>query len=160
VKTAGHLTARTAEYAAEAGRQVATYVLIAVVVEETDDKAQQVAAHLAETVALAAVEKWRELGVADAGGSASERHKADAFMGVTSVIGSYERVAAYFDHLSQLGIRGAVIFFPDWNNSFPTGTMTFASSARMLSRSSALACASPERPPYRQRPGQLAAKKA
>jgi pyrimidine oxygenase len=116
VKTAGHLTARTAEYAAEAGRQVATYVLIAVVVEETDDKAQQVAAHLAETVDLEAVEKWRELGVADAGGSASERHKADAFMGVTSVIGSYERVAAYFDHLSQLGIRGAVIFFPDWNN--------------------------------------------
>jgi alkanesulfonate monooxygenase SsuD/methylene tetrahydromethanopterin reductase-like flavin-dependent oxidoreductase (luciferase family) len=37
-------------------------------------------------------------------------------MGVTPVIGSYERVAAYFDQLSQLGIRGAAMFFPDWEN--------------------------------------------
>jgi alkanesulfonate monooxygenase SsuD/methylene tetrahydromethanopterin reductase-like flavin-dependent oxidoreductase (luciferase family) len=63
---------------------------------------------------MEAVEKWRALGVADAGGSASQRHKADVFMGVTSVIGSYERVADYFDQLSRLGIRGAAMFFPDW----------------------------------------------
>jgi pyrimidine oxygenase len=116
VKTAGRLTSQTAEYALQAGRQVATYVLIAVIAEETDDKARQVADHLAETVDLEAVEKWRALGVADAAGSASERHKADVFMGVTSVIGSYERVADYFDDLSRLGIRGAAMFFPDWEN--------------------------------------------
>jgi len=116
VETAGHLTAKTAEYAAQAGRQVATYVLIAVVAEETDNKAEQVADRLAETVDLEAVEKWRALGVADAAGSASSRHKADVFMGVTSVIGSYERVAAYFGQLSRLGIRGAAMFFPDWLN--------------------------------------------
>ena len=116
VKTAGRLTAQTAEYALQAGRQVATYVLIAVIAEETDDKARQVADHLAETVDLEAVEKWRALGVADAAGSASERHKADVFMGVTSVIGSYERVADYFDDLSRLGTRGAAMFFPDWEN--------------------------------------------
>jgi alkanesulfonate monooxygenase SsuD/methylene tetrahydromethanopterin reductase-like flavin-dependent oxidoreductase (luciferase family) len=91
-------------------------VLIAVIAEETDDKARQVADHLAETVDLEAVEKWRALGVADAAGSASERHKADVFMGVTSVIGSYERVADYFDDLSRLGIRGAAMFFPDSEN--------------------------------------------
>jgi len=116
VKTAGRLTAQTAEFALQAGRQVATYVLIAVIAEETDDKERQVADHLAETVDLEAVEKWRALGVADAAGSASERHKADVFMGVTSVIGSYERVADYFDDLSRLGIRGAAMFFPDWEN--------------------------------------------
>jgi pyrimidine oxygenase len=114
VSTAGELTARTARYAAEAGRKVATYVLIAVVAEETDEKAQEVAQRLADTVDLEAVEKWRALGVADTKGSASERHKADVFMGVTSVIGSYERVADYFDRLSHLGIQGAAMFFPDW----------------------------------------------
>jgi pyrimidine oxygenase len=114
VRTAGQLTALTTEYAAQYGRKVATYVLIAVVAEETESKAQEVADHLADTVDMEAVEKWRALGVADAGGSASQRHKADVFMGVTSVIGSYERVADYFDQLSRLGIRGAAMFFPDW----------------------------------------------
>lgn len=114
VKTAGELTARTAQYAREAGRQVATYVLIAVIAEESDEKAHEVAGWLGETVDFEAVEKWRSLGAADATGSASDRHKADAFMGVTPVIGSYERVAAYFDQLSQLGVRGAAMFFPDW----------------------------------------------
>jgi pyrimidine oxygenase len=114
VRTAGQLTARTAEYAAQAGRKVASYVLIAVVAEETDSKAEEVADHLSDTVDMEAVEKWRSLGVADAAGSASQRHKADVFMGVTSVIGSYERVADYFDQLSRLGIRGAAMFFPDW----------------------------------------------
>ena len=81
---------------------MATYVLIAVVAEETESKAEEVADHLADTVDMEAVEKWRALGVADAAGSASQRHKADVFMGVTSVIGSYERVADYFDQLSRL----------------------------------------------------------
>jgi pyrimidine oxygenase len=116
VKTAGALTARIAQYAREAGRQVGSYVLIAVVAEATDAKARTLADRIAETVDFEAVEKWRSLGVADATGSASDRHKADAFMGVTPVIGSYERVAAYFDQLSQLGIRGAAMFFPDWEN--------------------------------------------
>ena len=93
-----------------------TYVIVAVIAEETDDKAQEVADRLAETVDLEAVEKWRTLGVADASGSASQRHKADVFMGVTPVIGSYERVAAYFEDLSHLGVRGAAMFFPDWEN--------------------------------------------
>ena len=114
VRTAGRLAALTDEYAAQVGRKVATYVLIAVVAEETDSKAQEVADHLADTVDSEAVEKWRALGVADAAGSASHRHKADVFMGVTSVIGSYETVADYFDQLSRLGIRGAAMFFPDW----------------------------------------------
>jgi pyrimidine oxygenase len=114
VRTAGQLTALTTEYAAQFGRKVATYVLIAVVAEETESKALEVADHLADTVDIEAVEKWRALGVADSGGSASQRHKADVFMGVTSVIGSYERVADYFDQLSRLGIRGAAMFFPDW----------------------------------------------
>jgi pyrimidine oxygenase len=116
VRTAAHLTALTAEYAAGFGRRVATYVLIAVVAEDTDEKARQVADYLAETVDLEAVEKWLALGVADSSGSASKRHKADVFMGVTAVIGSYDSVADYFDRLSQFGIRGAVIFFPDWDN--------------------------------------------
>jgi pyrimidine oxygenase len=114
VKTAGELTARTAGYAREVGRTVDTYVLIAVVAEETDAAAERVAQEIADTVDIEAVETWRSLGVADATGSASKRHKADAFMGVTPVIGSYATVAAYFDQLSQRGVKGAAITFPDW----------------------------------------------
>jgi pyrimidine oxygenase len=114
VKAAGQFAARTAAYAAEVGRPVATYVLLAVVAEETDAKAEAVADRLAESVDLEAVEKWRALAAADTSGTVSTTHKADVFMGTTHVIGSYERVAAYLDELSQVGIRGAAIFFPDW----------------------------------------------
>ena len=116
VKTAGHFAARSAEYAAEVGRHLATYVLVAVVAEETDREATAVADRLAETVDLEAVEKWRALAAADTAGTVSTTHKADVFMGTTHVIGSYERVAAYFDELSHVGIRGAAIFFPDWES--------------------------------------------
>ena len=56
VRTAGQLTALTTEYAAQFGRKVATYVLIAVVAEETESKALEVADHLADTVDIEAVE--------------------------------------------------------------------------------------------------------
>lgn len=114
IGTAGQLTARTAVYAREVGRTVNTYVLIAVVTAETDEAAQRYADRLADTVDLEAVERWRALGVADATGSASQRHKADVFMGVTAVIGSYATVADYFRELSAHGIRGAAMFFPNW----------------------------------------------
>jgi pyrimidine oxygenase len=107
---------KTAEYAGAVGRQLATYVLVAVVAEETDRKATAVADRLAETVDLEAVEKWRALAAADTAGTVSTTHKADVFMGTTHVIGSYERVAAYFDELSDVGVRGAAVFFPDWQS--------------------------------------------
>jgi pyrimidine oxygenase len=114
IKTAGELTARTASYAREAGREVSTYVLIAVITAETDAEAQRYADRLSDTVDLEAVERWRALGVADATGSASQRHKADVFMGVTPVIGSYATVAGYFRQLSAQGVKGAAMFFPNW----------------------------------------------
>jgi len=114
VRTAGGLSDRIRGYASEVGRDVETYVLIAVVAEETDAEAARLAAHIEATADIEAVETWRRLGAADEKGSASFRHKADAFMGVTSVIGSYDTVAAYFDELSASGIKGAAITFPDW----------------------------------------------
>jgi pyrimidine oxygenase len=116
LETASELTARTHQFAQENKRVVKTYILIAVVTAPTDSEADERLEHINETVDIEAVETWRSLGVADAKGSASTRHKADAFMGVTPVVGSYQRVADYFIELQRRGVSGASIFFPDWAN--------------------------------------------
>ena len=72
--------------------------------EETDGAAEAVADRLAEAFDLEAVEKWRALGAADTSGHREHHSQGGCVHGNYHVIGSYERVAAYLDELSQVGI--------------------------------------------------------
>lgn len=108
------LSTRTQTFARQVGRSVRSYALLAVIAEETDAKAEAVLDHINETVDVEAVETWRRLGQADATGSSAQRHRADAFMGVLPIVGSYKTVADRFCELHAQGLGGAAMVFPNW----------------------------------------------
>jgi pyrimidine oxygenase len=108
------LSTRTQTFARQVGRSVRSYALLVVIAEETDAKAEAVLDHINETVDVEAVETWRRLGQADATGSSAQRHRADAFMGVLPIVGSYKTVADRFCELHAQGLGGAAMVFPNW----------------------------------------------
>jgi pyrimidine oxygenase len=108
------LATRTQTFARQVGRSVRSYALLAVIAEETDAQAQAVLDRINDTVDVEAVEMWRRLGQADAAGSSAQRHRADAFMGVLPIVGSYKTVANRFCELHAQGLCGAAMVFPSW----------------------------------------------
>lgn len=115
LQEAGVMSERLQQVAQETGRQVGTYALFTVVMGETDQQAQKLAQHYMEGGDIEALLGWKGAADTDPVGVNVKKYQAEAFMGIPTIIGSYETVAAQLDQIAtHTSIDGILFTFPDF----------------------------------------------
>lgn len=106
---------RLKQVADQTGRRVGTYALFTVVMAETDDRAQEIAQSYMEGGDIEALLGWKGAADTDPVGVNVKKYQAEAFMGIPTIIGSYETVAAQLDQIAtQTSLDGILFAFPDF----------------------------------------------
>lgn len=115
IPSLAEMSGRVKHKAAEAGRQVGTYALHTVVIGETDQAAQAQAQYIRDGGDVEALQGWTGAAATDPSGETVKKLQGHAFMGIPTVVGSYDTVAAYFDRLAQESqVDGVLLTFPDF----------------------------------------------
>src|SRR5262249_16013692 len=109
------ISRRVKELGCAAGRNVGTYALFTVVAAETDAIAQAVADSYRAGGDLEALANFMGAASDDPSEGMAAKLQGQAFMGVPTVIGSYETVAEYFARVAaETTVDGVLLTFPDF----------------------------------------------
>lgn len=120
-----------AEAAEATGRDVGSYVLFIVVMDETDEAAEAKVQHYREGAdldALAFMTGQAELDTAGATAARITELQGAVFFNIGIIAGSYETVAAKVDEQAELGMSGMMLVFDD----FVKGTTDFGEKVMPL----------------------------
>lgn len=115
IEGVGALNTCLKEKAREYGREVSTYALFTVIADVTDEKAQAKAQMLVEGADSTAIQNWGGALATDKEGGMAKKMQAETFMGIPTIIGSYNTVASYLDQLAAETTADGVLFtFPNF----------------------------------------------
>lgn len=112
----GILSRRLKKIAAEYGRKVGAYVLLTVVMAETDEEAQAMRQSYIDNGDVEAQTEWARVAGMDFSRATYRDLSIKTFMAIPAVTGSYATVAKFLDRLAaEMGIDGVCLIFPDYN---------------------------------------------
>jgi pyrimidine oxygenase len=110
----GRLNAKLQTAAQGFGRQVNAYVLLTVIAEETDAKAEAMRDFYIAHSDKAAMQEWARVAGLDWSRATYKDLAVQTFMAIPYVAGSYQTVADYLDGLAENGVAGVCFIFPDY----------------------------------------------
>jgi pyrimidine oxygenase len=109
------LNVRLKNKASSYKRKVGTYALFTVVAAPTDAAAQARVQVLADNADRVAIQAWGGALETDKNGGMSTAMQAEMFMGIPTIVGSYDTVAAKLDQLAtETTIDGVLFTFPNF----------------------------------------------
>jgi pyrimidine oxygenase len=112
----GRLNSKLHSVADGYGRKVGAYVLLTVIADDTDEKANARRDYYIETSDKAAMAEWARVAGMDFSRATYKDLAVQTFMAIPYVAGSYQTVANYLDGLAENGIAGVCFIFPDYEN--------------------------------------------
>ncbi len=117
-----NITSKLQAHAKELNRDVGTIALFNVFAAETDDDAMKRFEHIvagADEVAIANLVGQAELDKSE--GMSESLKRKSMFMGLPTLVGSYETVTNYLDRINdEAGVSACMFAFPDFENDIDT----------------------------------------